>query len=369
MAAGAAAFDELVPGWRKELVALGAVPFDASADAVLRLSQGWLPRTRSGIITYACSRALIEMVLLRSLAGISAVRVLEHHQAVGLLSTPRGERVTGVRAIKPGRGEIALLAELVVDASGAGSILPRWIASLSKAAPSQLKKIVVKSGMQYVSRWFRVEPRHAPDWHCLSIAPTPSTRQRAAMMLRAERDLWGAVLLAPAGEALPDDDAAFLDFASCLGCDELRAVLARARPASPIHRYGPTLSRMTACDRLPSWPMGLIALGDSVCALDPYFGLGMTAAARGAVLLATCLDQEGGTAPLGGEFQQKLAALNAQPWQLATGRHPDGRPLTDDTKHLDRVYEAALSRPEVAHGLLAVQHLLRPAETLREIAA
>ena len=63
------------------------------------------------------------------------------------------------------------------------------------------------------------------------------------------------------------------------------------------------------------------------------------------------------------EFQKELASLNAQPWRLATGRDPDGQPLARDETHLARLYEAAPSSPEVAHALLAVQHLLRPAET------
>ena len=61
------------------------------------------------------------------------------------------------------------------------------------------------------------------------------------MMLRAEENRWGVVLLAPAGEPLPSDDAAFLDFTAGLGDGELREALARARPVSPIHRYGPTV--------------------------------------------------------------------------------------------------------------------------------
>src|SRR5262245_45424613 len=39
MAAGAAAFDELMPGWREDAIALGAVPFDASADAAIHFPQ------------------------------------------------------------------------------------------------------------------------------------------------------------------------------------------------------------------------------------------------------------------------------------------------------------------------------------------
>jgi 2-polyprenyl-6-methoxyphenol hydroxylase-like FAD-dependent oxidoreductase len=369
MAAGAAAFDELMPGWRDELVALGARPFDACADAVLRLSAGWLPRTPSGITTYACSRSLLENVLRHGLAGKSTVRVREGQKVAGLLSSALGDRVTGVHTVERyAAGEATLPADLVVDASGGGSTLPRWMSRLPTGGPSQVQRTVVESGMQYVSRWFHLEPEDAPDWHCLSIAPTAGTALRSAMMLRAEGDRWGVVLLAPAGEPLPSDDTAFLDFIAGPGHGELRDALAFARPVSPIHHYGPTSSRMMHYDRLTAWPAGLLAIGDSVCALDPYFGLGMTAAARGAVLLGTYLDHDGGGAMPGVEFQRELASMNAQTWRLVTGCDSEGRPLARDRPDLGRLYQAAPSSPEIAHALLAVQHLLRPAETLEEIA-
>jgi 2-polyprenyl-6-methoxyphenol hydroxylase-like FAD-dependent oxidoreductase len=137
---------------------------------------------------------------------------------------------------------------------------------------------------------------------------------------------------------------------------------------SPIYRYGPTSSRLAHYDRLTTWPAGLVAIGDAVCALDPYAGLGMTAAARAALLLGAYLDREGGGAVGGLEFQKELAVLNAPLWRLVTGRDPDGSLLVRDNSHLSRLYEAAPSRPEVAHALLAVQHLLRPPESLREMA-
>jgi 2-polyprenyl-6-methoxyphenol hydroxylase-like FAD-dependent oxidoreductase len=189
------------------------------------------------------------------------------------------------------------------------------------------------------------------------------------MMLRAERDRWGVVLLAPAGGPLPSDDATFLDFIAGLGSSELREALARARPVSPIHHYGATSSRMVHYECVEAWPAGLVAIGDSVCTLDPYFGLGMTAAARGAVLLAAYVDQSRGRTIHGLEFQKELASLNTQPWQLATGRDPDGRLLGRHRAHLERLYAAAPSNPEATRELLAVQHLLRPAGTLKETTA
>ena len=368
MAAGAAAFDKLAPGWSEELVARGAGPFDASADAVLRFPAGWLPRTPSGIITYACSRTLLEKLLRAGLAGMSTVHVREDRKVLGLVSSSRGDRVTGVYVAEQqaARGT-TLLADLVVDASGEGSTLARWLSCLPNGARSRADKTVVESGMQYVSCWFHMKSEDAPNWRCLSIAPTMGARLRSAMMLRAEEDRWGVVLLAPAGEPLPSDDEAFLDFVAGLGEGELRAALARARPVSSILRYGATSNRMLHYERLTAWPSGLVAIGDSVCTLDPYFGLGMTATARGVVLLRTYLDEGNGGVSMP-DFQKELASLNAQPWRLATGRDLDGGSPTRDNTHLSRLYQAAPSSSEIAHALLGVQHLLRPAETLKEFA-
>jgi 2-polyprenyl-6-methoxyphenol hydroxylase-like FAD-dependent oxidoreductase len=358
--AGAATFDELAPGWTDDLVALGAVPFDASADAALHVPAGWLPRAPSAIATYACSRALVEEALRRGLAAKSSVCIREGRKALGLHGSLDG-RVTGVRTAGAS-GEATLPADLVVDASGRGSILPEWIESLHGGTRPRPEETVVEPAMRYVSRWFRLEPEDAPDWHCVSIAPAAGTQRRAAMMLRAEHGRWGVVLLAPASQPLPSDDRAFLNFTANLGDGKLFEALTRAQPASPIHRYGATSNRMRRYERLRAWPAGLVALGDSVCALDPYFGLGMTLAAKGVALLARRLDEDRGEiASL--EFQHDLAAMNAEPWRIATGRDLDGQ-LQD--KHESRLSDAAPSSPEAAHALLRAQDLLRPAESLTE---
>ena len=328
---------------------------------------GWLPRTPSGIITYACSRSLLERVLRRALDEQANVQVLEGQQVVALLGS--GRRVTGVRtAGVDGAGEATVAADLVVDASGRGSRLPEWLSTVPARAASPVEETLVDSGTQYVSRWFELAPHDAPDWHCLSAAPAGSP-VRAAMMLRAEHDCWGVVLLAPAGYPLPADDKAFLEFTEGLGEGRLRAALERAKPLAPIQHYGIAGNRLRHYDRVPGWPAGLVALGDSACALDPYFGLGMTVAARGVVLLREFLDSEVSLKVAGAEFQKRLAAFHMQPWRLATGCDADGNPAARNDDCLARFCEAAPKSPEIAHALLAVQHLLRPIETLTDLCA
>jgi 2-polyprenyl-6-methoxyphenol hydroxylase-like FAD-dependent oxidoreductase len=365
MAAGAVAFDSLVPGWRDELVALGAVPFDISADAAIRFPAGWLPRTPSGITAYACSRALLEDLLCRRLARHAGVHVREGVRVLGL--SGGAERVTGVRVAGPDdSGDLTVKADLVVDATGRGSLLPDWLAQLHSGSTQLVEETIVDSGTQYVSRWFHLDPEDAPEWQCLSIAPAVEQPFRSAMMLRAERDRWGVVLLAATGEPLPADDTAFLDFAGNLADGKLREVLARARPLSAIQHYGLAANRIRHYDRWAAWPSGLAALGDSVCALDPYFGLGMTVAGRGAALLRAYVE-ENSVAGSGLEFQKRLATLHSKAWQLATGCDVDGEPLPRNEPDFSRLYEIAPKNAEIAHALLAVQHLLRPVETLMDL--
>lgn len=362
MAGGSAAVDELMPGWREELIELGATPFDASADAALHVASRWLPRTRSGITVYASSRALLERVLRRGLRRTSTVRVLEGRRVMGLSGDAR--RVTGVRIAGDDGSDAAIAADLVVDASGSGSTLPAWLNSLPSDS-SMVEETVVESGTKYVSRWFHLAPADAPDWHCLSIAPDAGGR--GAMMMRAERDHWGVVLVARGAEPMPCDDTGFERFTARLGGGRLHAVLERATPVTAIHPYPSGSSRMRHFDRCAAWPRGLVAIGDAVCALDPYFGLGMTAAARGAVLLRSFLDPPRGFTRPTGEFQQALASQNTWPWLLATGRDPDGQPVPRDEEHIARLYAAAPSSPDIAHALLRVQHLLRPVDSLMEL--
>jgi len=187
------------------------------------------------------------------------------------------------------------------------------------------------------------------------------------MMARAEENRWGVILVAPAGQRLPEDDAGFVAFIASLG-DAGLDVLARANPLSSILRYGSTPNRMMHFEAVTDWPQGLVALGDSVCTLDPYFGLGMTLAARGAALLRRCLEQEGGVAFSAIGFQRQLAELNAEPWQRATGRVADRAASMDANSRLGHLYESAPADPAAAHALVALQHLLRPGEIHREVA-
>ena len=366
MGAGVHAFDALAPNWRQAAVARGAVPFDGCGDVAMRFPSGWLRRTPSDIEMYACSRALLEDVLRSEFGCHSNVKVVQDRQVIALLTDGAGKQVTGVRIAEAQNDEDTIRADLVVDASGAASRLRRWIRDLPGSADMPVRETVVETGRKYVSRWFHLDPDIAPDWQCLAISPTALAGHRAAMMLRAENDYWGVVLLAAGDDPLPENDRTFLDFTAHLSDPQLSETLAHAKPASAIHHYGRTASRIRHYDKLPQWPNGLVALADSVCALDPYYGLGMTAAARGALHLGAFIDRTGGDVLNGLDFQKELAKINDQPWQIATGHDQLGNRLRHDKGHFSQLYELAPSDPDIALAVLRTQHLLLPMDALME---
>ena len=122
-ARGQQALEELFPGLTAELVARGAPAGDLLADARFYLSGHRLRQAPSGLVLLCASRPLLEGHVRARLRALPNVRLLDRCDVVGLVTSPDGSRVTGVRVLRraDGSAEELLSADLVVDASGRGS--------------------------------------------------------------------------------------------------------------------------------------------------------------------------------------------------------------------------------------------------------
>ena len=260
------------------------------------------------------------------------------------------------------------MADLVVDASGRGSILPRWLGRLPGGLGSHVDETVMESGTQYVSRWFHLEPGDAPDWHCLSVAPAAGAPPRCAHdaargggLLGRRSPGSGRRTAAIRRHGLPGLHRWPRRWQTSRGAcpGEARVPHPSLRPRRQSHEALRSPDRL-ACGAGRPRRLGMRARSVLRAGHDgrPH---GVRCSSGGA-----WTRKPAGSYPAV-EFQKELASLNAQPWRLATGREADGQPLARDEPYLCRLYEAAPSSPEIAHALLAVQHLLRPVETLMEI--
>ena len=85
----------------------------------------------------------------------------------------------------------------------------------------------------------------------------------------------------------PLDDTDFLEFVRSIGVPEFYEAVRAAEPVAPIFGYRRTTNRWRRYHEAQRWPEGFIALGDAVCAFNPYCGQGMSVAAMSAEALGT----------------------------------------------------------------------------------
>ena len=170
----------------------------------------------------------------------------------------------------------------------------------------------------------------------------------------------------------PTSEAGFDAFARRL-TPEFHAALSTAEPLSEIAGYGQTANRWRHHERLPAWPSGYAALGDSVCTFNPLYGQGMTVAVMEAVALHDLLAERGAVADLGAHLRRRIADLLTVPRRIATSedyRYPitAGPPRSSALRvmhwYADRVIRAALRNPEVHTRWMRVVNLIDQPATL-----
>jgi 2-polyprenyl-6-methoxyphenol hydroxylase-like FAD-dependent oxidoreductase len=372
--------EQLFPNLRTELLAAGAEQIDILYDVLRLTANGWCPRFHSEHVTFACSRNLFEWAIRQQLSQAPNLAIIQTCDVVGLLSNRSNSQVTGVRArlrdrTAEGSGaEVCLQADLVVDASGRTSGAAKWLEELGYGP---IAETTINSFLGYASRCYARPAGFQADWKTLLIMSRPPGNPRAGALFPIEGNRWMVTLSGAAYDYPPTDEAGFHDFARSLASSLLYDVISGAQAVTPIAGYQRTENRLRHYEQLRRWPQGFVVLGDAVCAFNPIYGQGMTAAAQGAIILGQCLEADQsrrhGERTFAPRFQRQLAKSNARLWMMATGEDfryttTQGGKRDHRTRlvhcYLDRVALLASDKPNIYAALLEVVNLLKPPATL-----
>ncbi len=309
--------EELFPGIGADLSAAGALSIDWAREFHVYTQGKWSlnPTQPSDIISFTCSRPLLEWVIRQRLQKFSQVQFLEQHRVIGFLTDSNRSQITGLR-IKPlakdaEHGYEEFTASLVVDAGGRRSNAPQWLEDLGFKAPPET---VINPYLGYATRRYKKPSGLTQDWKVMLISQEPPHGKRLGYLASIEGEELIATLGGYGGDFPPLDDRGFLEFASSLPSNKFYETIKNAEPVSPIYAHRATANRQRHYEQI-DLPNGFVTLGDAVCALCPVYGQGMTVSALSAMVLKEWLEKDN---LIPGNFQKSLAKSNNYHWMVAT---------------------------------------------------
>lgn len=184
--------DAELPDVRDALVAAGALRFDSLTTAPPSLPALEPRADDERFLTLTARRPILEQVVARSATAEPRLDI-RRGVVVSHLVARRGSGPPHVIGVRTESGE-QILADLVVDATGRRSPLPKWLEDLG-AAP--LHEESEPSGFVYYSRFF-----HSPD----GTPPQPRDRLQAALgtfsilTLPADNGTWSVTVFGSSGD-------------------------------------------------------------------------------------------------------------------------------------------------------------------------
>lgn len=361
--------DALFPGFEAQLLARGAVELDFGMTFAVLRQHGWQRRQPFDITGLFQSRALLESVARDLARRIPNLEIRERTDVLGLVADGRpAGRVSGLTVqSRAGGGPERIEADLVVDASGRSSHVVRWLEEIGLPAPEE---VVVDSDGGYATRWYKApRPERLPAswwWKGIWIDPELPDGRVAAVLSPVEGDRWIVTLGGLEGNYPPTDEAGFDEFLLRLRSPLLAQAVALAEPLTPVYGHRAMANRFRHFESWRARLDGFVALGDAVCAFNPVYGQGMTAAAVSAQILGRWVEQAGAGALVPRRFFRAQARFLREVWTLATGA--DFRfPKTTGPRppfagvangYLDLLVPASEEDPVVRAAMRDVIHLL-----------
>jgi 2-polyprenyl-6-methoxyphenol hydroxylase-like FAD-dependent oxidoreductase len=377
-ARGRQILDELFPGFSDEIVAHGALTGDSLRNIRWQLSGYQLARGDLGAPGLTMSRPFLEGHVRDRVRALPNVALIEGCDIVGLIPTPDRRRVTGARVHPSDGEEVALTADLVVDATGRGSRTPVWLWELGYLRP---RADHIDIGLGYATRTYRLRPG-ALDGDLLILTAGTPENPRMGVLAEIEGGHHIVTVGGILGDYPPIDPEGFERFVATLPFPDIAEALAGAEPiGDPIPFRFPASVRRRY-EQLRRFPAGLLVIGDAVCSFNPVYGQGMTVAALEALALRDLLRNDPVPSPR--RWFRRIAKLVDVPWDIAVGADLafPAVPGTRTAKirmvnaYLPKLHAAASTDPALAGAFIRVmgmvdrpELLMRPDRVLRVLRA
>lgn len=319
LAGGLRTLCELFPDFDRDLDRTGAVRLQTGLDIrTERPGYDPYPQRDLGIFSYAQSRAQLELHVRQRVVAHANITLLQQCRVQALTACADGSAVTGLTYIQADGTEEACEADFIVDASGRGILTLELLTSLGHALP---ETTVIGVDITYATAVFAI-PADAPrDWQAVYTLPQAPESSKGALLMPIEGKRWVLSLGGRPGEEPPGDADGFMEYVRQLRTPTIYQAIKHARRLGEIARFRFPESIYRHYARLPTFPQGLVPLGDALCRFNPIYGQGMSVAIQEAQALGHLLAARATTSlPLAGLAQAFFAEadlLMETPWTMA----------------------------------------------------
>jgi 2-polyprenyl-6-methoxyphenol hydroxylase-like FAD-dependent oxidoreductase len=220
-------------------------------------------------VTLSVRRSTVEHVLA-SVAEAEPGLDVRRGALVRGLAVGDGDGVPHVAGIRLETGE-ELAADLVVDAMGRGSRLPRWLAA---AGIAPMHEEAEDSGFLYYSRYFRSPTGAGPEFRAPLLTEIGTF---SVLTVPADNGVWSVTLYASAGDQALKQLRDPAVWTALLSACPLHAQWLDGEPITGVEAMGGIVDRYRRLvgDDGPV-VTGLALLGDAWACTNPSLGRGMT---------------------------------------------------------------------------------------------
>lgn len=348
---------ELFPKIDLEAYEMGALPIDWCKEFLL-FHQGWnaTQENHSGITSFTCSRILLEFLIRERVLKLPNVSLIDRSKVTDLIIDKTKDRITGVKVYSEQKKTYQeIQADLVVESCGRRSKLPSWLKSCGLTAPPET---IVDPLLGYATRRYKapLKDEKGKSWKVILISQSPPNNNRLGYLSKIENDEWIATVGGYGADYPMNTEESFVEFANSLPSDKFSKSIMSAEALTPVVVYRATSNRLRHYE-LIFMPDGLICIGDSVCALCPIYGQGISVSALSAIVLQDWLKNFylKGKKNSSNIFQKKLFRSNLPHWNLAVGQDAKfkttkGRELISEnwiSKLIDKYANAILKRAQI----------------------
>lgn len=357
----------LFPGLIDDIGNDGGLVLDPGQDLIWYQAGGYRPRRPTDLQFLSVSRPFLEQHVRQRVRNLKNVTLHTGLRLKDLQATDQVDRVTGV-IVKGEDGNVERLdADLVVDAMGRRSPLPKWLDESGFGTP---KTEEITMWMGYATRLWRRDPDDTPLAYM--IQPAPPEERRAGFMVPIEGDRWmSSVGGWGTDHHAPTDDAGYLEFARSLPAPDIYELMTECEPLTQIRPQKFPSSIRRRYEKMDRFPEGLLAIGDAVSSFNPIYGQGMSSAAMQAKVLDSQLRSDH-IHDLASHFFEAASEVIDIPWTLAAGAdfrfdttEGNKRPGTDlINRYLYRFNRAMNQDLDLLDAWVDVINLTKPATSL-----